>query len=378
MVSHHFRPGTLTEIFGRLKSVQFDPLKPAGSNHDLVLQSRVPGYKVGDWEKAAYKDRFIYDGWDKQASLVPFSAWPVRRVFHHWHGDWLKEHQAECPQAIEAILSELRDRGPLAPREFAYQEQRPELKGSWYGTSMAKRILLSLWHAGEVMTHSRRSGQHIYDLAERVLPAGLRDTPPMSVEDAMRSILLDRFDAVGLLRPNANYEVWSFRTPDKSRTRIIGELLKSGDLISVDVEGMVFHTTQAHLRLLDEAPLPRKVRFIAPLDHFMWDRTAIRQVFDFDYLWEVYTPEPKRKWGYYVLPVLWGDQLVARFDVQVVKGVLNVKTWHWESGFRPTVPFWSALEQAFKKFAKYTRATGSQAFDGVDGKVASVLESALQ
>ncbi|MES1147216.1 MAG: crosslink repair DNA glycosylase YcaQ family protein, partial [bacterium] len=82
LVNYHFTPNTLRGTFEKLKSVQYDPLAPIGCNHDLVLQARVPGYKVGDWQKLAYEERFIYDGWDKQACLVLMDSWPVRRIFH--------------------------------------------------------------------------------------------------------------------------------------------------------------------------------------------------------------------------------------------------------------------------------------------------------
>lgn len=375
MVAYHFRPGTLKDVFGRLKSVQFDPLKPAGSNHDLVLQARVPGYRVGDWERAAYKDRFLYDGWDKKACLVPFSGWQGRRIFHQWHRNWLDEHVAEFPHAVDAVLGELRERGPLAPREFVFQDQRSEFTGSWFGTSLTKRVLLSLWYAGVVMTHSRRSGQHIYDLAERVLPDGLAGTTPMDEQDAIQGLVLDRHLAIGLVRPTASADVWGFNKKGKEKARAYEELTAAGLIVPVEIDDVKFYAAPGLLELLDRPKPRRKVTFVAPLDQFVWDRSALRFLYDFDYLWEVYVPEPKRRWGYYVLPVLWGDRFVARCDIQVIKSVLTVKAWHWEDHASPDPAFWSALEVAFSRFAVYCRATSAVALSGVDTHVALILAS---
>src|SRR2546429_2214768 len=106
MVRHHFAPcARQAEAFERLRSVQFDPIAPVGCNHDLVLQARVPGYKIGDWEKLAYQDRLIYDGWDKMASLVPYEGWPLRRFIYKIYGSHFeKKIFQDHKDAVELIL----------------------------------------------------------------------------------------------------------------------------------------------------------------------------------------------------------------------------------------------------------------------------------
>ena len=118
MVRHHFALCVgQAEAFDRLRSVQFDPIAPVGCNHDLVLQARVPGYKVGDWQKLAYEERYVYDGWDKMASLVPFEGWPLRRYIHTVHRrNFEKKIFQDHKEAVDLILKEIADRGPRIPR----------------------------------------------------------------------------------------------------------------------------------------------------------------------------------------------------------------------------------------------------------------------
>ena len=115
-------PPEVRYAFDRLRSIQFDPLAPVGCNHDLVLQARVPGYKVGDWQKLAYEERQIYDGWDKMASLVPFEGWPLRRHIHTVHRqNFEKKIFQDHKDAVDLVLKELTDRGPLMPKDFDFQ-----------------------------------------------------------------------------------------------------------------------------------------------------------------------------------------------------------------------------------------------------------------
>lgn len=366
MVRHHFAPcATSADAFERLRSVQFDPIAPVGCNHDLVLQARVSDYRVGDWEKLAYEERRVYDGWDKQASLVPFEGWPLRRIFHDWYLQGHRKIFDEHPDAIEAILKEIEARGPLLPKECEFQAQRPEWKGSWHGTSVTKQTLRALWHAGLVMTAGRRKGQHLYDLTERVVPPHLFAQPKLNETDSLCGLVLERHRAVGFVRPNAPYEVWSFSASTAQRKAAIGTLVETGELVAVDLEGVLTHATPGFLSLLDSPSIEPRVTFIAPLDQFMWDRKTIAHLFGFDYVWEIYTPEAKRRWGYYVLPVLYGDDLVARAEFWCRGGILELRRWHTET--RELTPgFFAELAPALRRLMAYCSATEVRAEAGID------------
>ena len=298
MVRHHFAPcPTQVDAFSRLRSIQFDPIAPVGCNHDLVLQSRVPEYQIGDWEKTAYQDRHVYDGWDKQACLIPFEGWPVRRIFWQW-SERSKRMLAEHPEATQSILKDLAERGPLQPKDFDFQQRREDLVGTWYGPSVTKNVLRALWNTGQVMTSGRRKGQHQYDLTERVAPADLLGLPMHSEEDAIREIVLERHRAMGVLRLSPPPEVWASNIYYAHvRGAAIMALVERGEVVPVEVEGMKGHATPAFLSLLDQPSLPPRVAFVAPLDQFLWDRKMTAHGFGLDKVWEIYVREAKRRGG---------------------------------------------------------------------------------
>lgn len=376
LVRHHFEPCRSQQgAFERLRSIQFDPLAPVGCNHDLVLQARVLGYKAGGWEKLAYKDRVIYDGWDKMASLVPFEGWPLRRVIYHVHRRaFEKKIFDDHKDAVDTILKEITDHGPMMPKDFDFQLRKDEWKGSWFGPSVTKQTLRALWHSGLIMTSGRKNGQHIYDLTERVVPKSLMDTPILEDSDAKREIALDRHRAMGILRPAAGPEVWSYSVMYYDKKQLISELAQRGDIVPVDVDGMKAHATPAFLSILDQPAIEPRVVFVAPLDQFMWDRKMVAHVFEFDYVWEVYVPEAKRRWGYYILPVLFGDELVARTEFYCRDGTLELRQWHYENrvlGSR----FYGELEHALKSFMRYCSASNIRAASHIDKRIRDLVKA---
>lgn len=367
---HHFEPcATQEAAFERLRSIQFDPIAPVGCNHDLVLQARVRGYRIGNWQKLAYDDRHIYDGWDKMASLVPMEGWPLRRYIHTiGRRSFEKKIFEDHKDAVDAVLEEIEARGPMMPKDFKFQRRREEWKGSWFGPSVTKQTLRALWHSGLIMTSGRKNGQHLYDLTERVVPQHLRDEPLLNSNDAIRELVLERHRAMGIVRPSAPAEVWSYQVLLYDRRDAIAELAKRGQIVPVEVEGVKAHATPEFLSLVGQPSLEPRAIFLAPLDQFMWDRKMIAHVFGFDYTWEIYTPLKKRKWGYYVLPVLFGDELVARAEFWNRDGVLEVREWHFEES-APSPAFWPMLEQAAREFMHYGSANATAVRPHIDPKV---------
>ena len=376
MVRHHFAPcDTQEEAFDRLRSVQFDPIAPVGCNHDLVLQARVTGYRAGDWQKHAYVDRRVYDGWDKMASLVPFEGWPLRRVIYDVHRREFEEKIfVDHKEAVDCILKEIAERGPLMPKEFEFQLRKEEWKGSWFGASVTKQTLRALWHSGMIMTSGRNSGQHVYDLTERVVPNRLYNQPLLEAKDAVRELVLERHRAMGILRPAASAEIWSNQVLSYGKREAMAELVRRGEIVPADAEGVQSHVTPHFLSLLDQPPLEARVKFIAPLDQFMWDRKMIAHLFGFEYVWEIYVPKPKRRWGYYVLPVLFGNALVARAEFFCRNGVLELRRWLFEPG-DADAKFFNELERSLAEFMKYCSSTRIVVAGDIDPRVRDVAQS---
>jgi uncharacterized protein YcaQ len=375
LARYHFSPTDLPGVFKRLGTVQYDPLNPVGRNPDLVLQARVPGYRVDDWQRVAYEQRLVYDAWDKQACLVPVEDWPKRTITRERHRPY---HDAEILQkeaeAVAAILAALDQRGPLSSLDFENKAIANDGTPyhTWYGATLAKRILRSLWACGELVTHHRQGGRHYYDRAQRVIPAQHFNQPPLLDEAAYyRWIVCRRYQATGLLRPSAEAAVWSACGDAAQRKQALHELVEAGTLIPVQVgeQKLAFYAYAEALQVLDKQPLEPRVIFMGPLDSLLWDRKGVQQIFNFDYTWEVYKPEPLRRWGYYVIPVFYGDRFIARLDSRLEKGVWTITRWWWEVDVTPNAALLDALRSAMEQFLHYLNAQGIQAGEGVETRV---------
>ena len=359
LANYHFAPTNIAGVFERLSTVQYDPLNPVGRNPDLVFQARVPGYRVDDWQHIAYAEHMLYDSWDKQACLVPMSDWSKRTLMRERYAPYhdreiLKSHATEAT----AILAALDARGPLSSLEFEDRTSYGE-RGSWYGSTVAKRILRALWASGQLVTHHRKGGRHYYDRPERVIPPQYYNASPLLDEDDYhRWIMTQRVKAMGLLRPMAEACIWSACGDAATRKRAIAQLVEDGTITPLHIEGKTwtYYILTTMLPFLNIELLPPRMIFLGPLDSLIWDRKAIQHVFSFDYMWEVYKPLAQRRWGYYVLPVFYKDRFVARFDSRLEKGIWTITQWWWEPDVVIDDEMQEALRVAKKEFVYYLRA----------------------
>src|SRR6266516_2206360 len=366
---YHFTPTDVAGTIERLATVQYDPLNPVGRNPDLVFQARVPGYQVDDWQKAAYTDRLLYDAWDKQACLVPVSDWPMRALirekFRPYHDKEILQADAEGAAKILAAIDE---QGPLSSFEFE-DRSRFGARGSWYGSTRTKRLLRSLWACGELVTHHRKGGRHYYERPQRVIPAQHFEVPPLVDEAAYyRWIMMRRYQAAGMLRPAAEAAIWCACEETAKRKVAVAQLVEAGLLTQLKVGDLAwpYYVHTSALTLLDEPPSNPRIIFLGPLDSLLWDRKSLLHIFNFDYAWEVYKPVAQRKWGYYVLPVFYGDRFVARLDSRLEKGTWTISRWWWEPDVIPDVDLQVALRTAVEGFVQYLHADDVHVGEGVD------------
>ena len=378
LANYHFTPTDVPGVFERLGTVQYDPLNPVGRNPDLVLQARVPGYQVDDWQKTAYTDRVVYDAWDKMACLVPMSDWPMRAVTREMYRPYHDREILQAEPAIAtAILAALDSQGPLSSLEFEGDNKRYE-PGSWYGSTSTKRVLRAMWACGVVVTHHRKSGRHYYDRPERVIPPAYYNAPGLhDIHEYHKWIIARRFQAVGLLRTNSEAAIWSACGDGAERKKAVAQLVEEQLLTPIHVgeKKWLYYMPTSALPLLDASlPEPRAI-FLGPLDSILWDRKGLLQLFDFDYLWEVYKPANQRRWGYYVLPVFYGDRFVARLDSRLEKGIWTISHWWWEPDVTPDAEMLDALQLAVKQFLHYLRATDVSVSDAVDVAVRQAILS---
>jgi uncharacterized protein YcaQ len=343
-------PASVRTVVERLGSLQFDPLEVTGRNHDLVLAARIEGYRRAWTEDLLYRDRWLYEAYNKGLSIVPTAELPWFRV--GWDGERAGHAEAtfvEHADLVDELLERIRTNGPLASTDM---EPRGTIDWYWRPTNQVRAILEALAEAGILALARRDGNRRVYDLVERLFPAELL-AQRRSVDEQHRHKLLSRYRAHGLLGlRGGQQEVWlgTGRTAAE-RYRHRDALIDGGLLLPVDVEGV--RGTRLMLAdetaILDEAArsvvagattmddTPPGVAFLAPLDPLVWDRDLLRTLFDFDYVWEVYVPAAKRRWGYYVLPMLYGDRLVGRIEPRFDRaaGALRLIDVWWETGFDP-------------------------------------------
>ena len=260
-------------------------------------------------------------------------------------GVWgrLKRYATAHQELVTAVLAQLRERGPLGAGDLA---ENTRGKGGWWGWSQSKEILEWLFWTGVVTTAQRRNFERLYDFTERVVPAAILSAPPLDNDEAQRRLMVIAAQALGVatLRDLRDY----FRLPAAHASARLAELVESGVLKSVLVDGW---KQQAYVHA--EARCPRSVdvcALLSPFDSLIWERQRTERLFDFHFRLEIYTPAQKRLHGYYVLPLLLGDRLVARVDLKAERqlGCLQVRGGSVEEGIavgRVVTPLAKKLEQ---------------------------------
>lgn len=359
------RPASVLEVVRRLGSLQFDPLEvPGARNHDLVLHARVSGYRREWCEGWLYgPDRQLVELYNKSLNLLPVSELPFYRVSwdryaQRYDGGILQE---QAP-VVEAILDRIRQQGPLSTAAFSDLTGRVDWW--WAKTRVSRAVMEALFVTGRIGIARREGNRRFYDLTERLLPKALL-AKTVSADDAHLHRLLSRHRGVGLMGEGGASELVHGTVPAAERKRLTEQMVDRGLLVPAQVEGLrevrYLLREERALLAMPEAPASEAcVTLVAPLDPLMWDRRLIRALFGFEYIWEVYTPEHKRRHGYYVLPLLFGDRLVGRIEPRLdrAQGVLRILGVWFEDGFDPLEAphFLTALHQALGAYAAFVGA----------------------
>lgn len=351
------------DYFQKVRCVQYDPLDVVGRNADLVLQSRITNYHSEVLQDLLYKDRALYDAADKMISIVPTEDYSSmarirQKTVEQLHGilSWRKSLAAL--DLLDDIKEYIRQNGAQAANNIKIGQSVDS--GPWGHKKLSSAALDYLYHSGELGISTKDKNRKVYDLAERLFPTEVLNAPNPFKDDTdfVRWYLMRRIGAVGLVWNKNGGEWLGFYISDtRLRKQIIRELIETGQLMELQIEDI---KEKFYIRSVDAGLMGKKcskniANFIAPLDNLIWDRGLIEELFDFSYSWEVYTPAVKRKFGYYVLPVLYKNKFIARFEPEPNRGKnpLQIKNWWWEPDVIVNDEMISAIENAFIRFSNY-------------------------
>ncbi|HMQ34925.1 MAG TPA: crosslink repair DNA glycosylase YcaQ family protein [Chloroflexaceae bacterium] len=369
------------QAMGAMEYLQLDPLQIVARSHDLALHSRVLDYAPGMWEEAAYRQRKFFD-WGGWLATRPMDELPHWRVIMRRERDGgpdvdsrVSAMAREHADAIAELRTALRERGTVSNRDFAMATRTRTQ--SYRGRKDSALALYYLWRTGEAMTHHREEFERVYALAEAVAPAHLlRESDD---DEADRFLIKKEVAFAGLSRLKRTADAYFRGVPFTRARELRDALLADGELVEVRVEGW----KAAHYALAGDAEALRELGagrvpaawapletsttdeavFLAPLDQVS-ARGRAAELFGFEYVWEVYKPAGRRRYGYYTLPVLWGDRLVARFDSRLDRAarvLVILGLWLEDPALGEDDAFAEALARAFARFVRFLGASGLDA-----------------
>lgn len=341
--------------------IQFDPIDVCGKNAEIVLQSRVSGFTKTMLYELLYVDRQLLDYFDKNLAVIPVENWKYFGRERESHRNWERSH-GEIQQVHDEIIAEMSRRGPVRSADLNLPQK---VDWYWSETKLSRAALEHMYFSGELAIHHKDGNLKYYDLIGNCVPQEiLAETDPYPCDHEHRKWrVLQRIGSLGLLWNRAS-DAW-LGIPGlkaKERNDIFMELLDEDCIAPVRVESINdtlycrAEDRETACRIRQEK-YKKRCELIAPLDNMMWDRNLIRAIFDFEYKWEIYTPQAERKYGYYVLPVLYGDRFVGRIEaVYDRKGrKLNVVNLWYEPGIKLTKAMEKGIWFAVKRFEKFNQ-----------------------
>jgi uncharacterized protein YcaQ len=387
-------PESVLAAIERLGSFQFDPLEtPGARNHDLVLHARIAGYDrawCDLWLYGPADERRLFEAYNKSLNILPLSELPYYRIAWHRAEERYKDRiMKQRGEAARAILERLRVEGPLSTAAVS-KDMGGRVDWHWAPTAEGRALLEALFEMGLVGIARRDKSRRTFDRIERLFPEDVL-AQRVSHAESVRHRLLSRFRGVGLMGTSGGSpELVLGTAPASERASMTEAMVDDGTLVPVEVEGLrgLRYALREELPMLEAAGRPRPARssasaggairsasaggairsararpgvaLLAPLDPLLWDRRLVRELFSFDYIWEVYVPEAKRRHGYYVLPILFGDRLVGRIEPRLDRaaGALRIIGLWFEEGFDPLGEpgFVGALAEALRAYRRFVGA----------------------
>jgi len=361
---------SLQALIERLGFVQVDTINVLARAHDLTLFSRLDGYQPEQLKKLLEQKRNLFEGFTHDASAIPTA------FFHHWKPRFVRDREkihahawwqhhfrgTDGSKVVRDVKARIEREGPLKSSDF----EHPEKRGPWWGWKPQKAALDFLWRSGELMIPRREGFQKVYDLAERVLPEH-HALPCPGPAEHLAWACSTAAERLWVFTPKELAEFWNSIEAVEAKAWCAAAA-KEGRIVPVQVESVdgevrpAFALADWETRLARLPEAPDRTRLLCPFDPILRDRTRALRRFGFDYRFEAFVPEPKRQYGYFVMPILEGDRLVGRLDPKLHRdrGLLEIKGLWWEAGVRATKARRRGLDEALEGMAAFVGAGDMQ------------------
>lgn len=323
---NHKTKKDLHKIIEKIGYVQIDTISIVERAHNHILWSRLPAYKKSMLDDLM-KEKKIFEYWSHAAAFLPMKDYrfSLRRKeqYREKYKNWLRKNK----KLIDIVRSRIIEEGPLQSRDF----EHPKKTSGWWEWKPTKTALEILFHSGELMVSERKNFQKVYDFTERVLPKNIDTTVP-SYEEHCVHLIMNAINANGFASLK---EIFYLRKGgSKIPLEILTRMIEEKKILPMKIKGVEenYYTTKENLKQLGKKEFEKDVHILSPFDNIVIQRKRLKTLFNFDYVIECYVPAPKRKFGYYVLPVLYGDKFIGRLDAKAdrASGSFNILNLYWE------------------------------------------------
>lgn len=362
---HLYKPRLLStddeivRLIKKIGCVQFDPLNKIAKNADLVLQSRCRGYTEQTLFHLLYEKRELIDGWDKNMAIWAVEDWPYFARRREHYRKRYTQHANEFGPVRREIIAKLKKTDCISSSDV---ESQQKVDWSWSPTKIGRAVLEGMYHSGELVIHHKEGVRKYYGVAGNLIPESVLGRPdPNKLEiDFNDWAAKRRIGGIGMLW-NRSGDGWlGTNLKKEARSASIRRLMERDEIAELKIAGIdeIFYMPKGGVPLLDDTSVSHEASIIAALDNLIWDRKLISQLFGFDYKWEVYTPEKERKYAYYVLPIIYGDKFIARFEPVFNRKSreLMIHNWWWEKDAPAPQKMEKALIRCFRSFCNFLGA----------------------
>ncbi|NOY08325.1 MAG: winged helix-turn-helix domain-containing protein [Spirochaetes bacterium] len=346
----------IVDFIQKIGCIQYDPLNKVARNADLVLQSRCKNYSEAALYRLLYEKRELLDGWDKNMSIWSVRDWPYFTRKRNDHINRYKKRADEFISVRNEIIKKIKENRYISSKDV---NGNRKVNWSWAPTDIGRAALESMYHCGELLIHHKEGTRKYYGLTEKLLPVSILNEPDpnKALDDFYEWYAKRRIGAIGLLW-NKSGDAWlGSHLKKEERSQSIKKLLEKDEIVEVKIAGIdeIFYLPKKELKILENKEKHKEASVIAPLDNLIWDRKLVSKIFNFDYKWEVYTPVKERKYGYYVLPVIYNESFIGRCEPIIDrknKGLI-IQNWWWEKDININQDMRDALIRCFTDFARF-------------------------